>query len=195
MTNRWTRTLLSGCVFAAVLLSMASPSEAQGFVSPLVGFNVGGDAGCQTLSGCKDKTLNVGLAFGSLGRVFGVEEEVVYAKDFFGQQPGQTSNVLTVMTRLIAGPKIKVARPYLSAGLGLIKARVELTGASLLSRSNNALGWDVGGGLVLSLTRHVGVRGDIRQIRAFEHVDLGPVSLSSENLHFGRASASLMLTF
>ena len=195
MTRRWSRAFAFGCVFGAVLLGWAVPSRAQGFVSPLVGFNFGGDAGCETLSGCENKNLNVGVAFGSLGPVFGVEEEVVYARDFFGQQPGQASNVLTVMTHLVVGPKIKVVRPYVSAGVGLIKARIELTGDSLLSLSNNAFGWDVGGGLVLSLTRHVGVRGDIRQVRAFEDIELGPLSNTSEKLHFGRAAASLMLTF
>lgn len=42
--------------------------------------------------------LNVGVAVGALGSVIGFEEEVAYAKDFFGKAPGLSSSVLTLMT-------------------------------------------------------------------------------------------------
>ena len=41
-------------------------------------------------------------------------------------------------------------RPYALAGVGLIKSHVELTAASLFTTDNNDVGWDVGGGLVIT---------------------------------------------
>ena len=47
----------------AALAAFALPASAraEGFVSPLIGFNFGGDASCQTASNCEDKRLNFGV--------------------------------------------------------------------------------------------------------------------------------------
>ncbi len=190
-----TQRTVFACVCALGLLTTAQTASAQGFISPLIGFNFGGDAGCPTATNCEDKNLNLGVSFGSLGTVFGFEVEVAYAKDFFGAAPGMSSNVLTAMSNLMIVPDLKVVRPYALAGVGLMKSHAELTGASLLSTDNNAFGWNVGGGLMVFLTSNVGLRGDIRYFHAFQNLELGGITVSDTKLDFGRAAAALVFKF
>ena len=71
----------------ASAIAIPSPARAEGFISPLIGFNFAGDANCPTVQGCEDKRLNYGVALGAAGSVFGFEEEFAYARDFFGTAP------------------------------------------------------------------------------------------------------------
>lgn len=190
-----TRRTVGTCVLVLGLLAMALPASAQGFVSPFVGFNFGGDAGCPNAVGCENKNLNLGVSFGSLGTVLGFEEEIGYARKFFGESPNVSSNVLTVMSNLLLAPDLKVVRPYALAGVGLIKSHVELTGSSLLNADNNAFGWNVGGGLMVSVAPHVALRGDVRYFHAFQDLSIAGFSLSDTKLDFGRAAAALVLKF
>ncbi len=183
------------CVLALGFLAAARPASAQGFISPLVGFNFGGDAGCASATDCEDKNLNLGVSFGTLGSIFGFEEEIGYAKNFFGEAPGVSSNVLTVMSNFMIAPDLKVVRPYALAGVGLMKSHVELTGASLLDTDNNSFGWNVGGGLMVFLTPNIGLRGDVRYFHAFQDLELGGITISDTKLDFGRAAAALVFKF
>jgi opacity protein-like surface antigen len=177
----------------ALILGMSSSARAQGFVSPFLGYNFGGDAGCPEITNCESKKLNVGVAIGTAG-VLGFEEEFAYAKNFFGETPGMSSSVMTLMSNLMIAPRIGVVRPYAVGGVGLIKSKVELTRDSLLSTDNNNFGWNVGGGVML-IFGHVGIRGDIRYFHAFQDVGVLGFTLSDLKLDFGRASAGLVLGF
>src|SRR5262245_21983202 len=61
-----TRRAVIVCVLALTIMSMAGPASAQGFISPLIGFNFGGDSGCPEISNCEDKRVNWGVALGAL---------------------------------------------------------------------------------------------------------------------------------
>ena len=62
------RTMLLTTV---LLASMASPARADGFISPFVGFNFGGDSSnCASLSSCEEKRLNWGASLGTVRGVF-----------------------------------------------------------------------------------------------------------------------------
>jgi opacity protein-like surface antigen len=175
----------------------ASTARAEGFISPLIGFNFGGDASCPQVTGCTDKRLNYGISLGSMGSVFGFEEEFAYAKDFFGQAPTMNSSVLTVMSNLMLVPKIGPIRPYATVGMGLIKTHVELTPVSVLTSDNNNFGWDIGGG-VFVLAGHIGVRGDIRYFHSFQDLNLAGFpgfTVNNTKLDYGRASAAFVLAF
>lgn len=182
---------------SAMLLVLASATDgrAQGFISPFVGFNFGGDSGCPEITGCEDKHLNVGVSLGTMGSIFGFEEEFAYARDFLGTAPGFSSNVLTLMSNVMLAPKLGPARPYVLAGVGLIKTHAELTATNLLTTTNNQFGWNIGGGLMGFFGEHVGVRGDIRYFHAFQDLSILVVSLGSQKLDFGRASAGLVVKF
>ena len=80
-------------------------------------------------------------------------------------------------------------------GLGLIKSHVEFSSASLLNSDNNDFGWDLGGGLIVFVAPHVGVRGDIRYFHAFQNLQVLGISLGETKLDFGRAAAGVVFRF
>ena len=192
------RRLLLGILAIGITIGTATQARAQGFISPLIGYDFGGDTGCPTLSnltGCQDKKINASVGFGAMGNVFGGEEEVGYAPNFFGSAAGLNSSVLTVMSNLMLVPKIGPVRPYVTAGIGLIKTHVQLTTASVLTADNNFLGWDLGGGLIGFVGAHVGLRGDVRYFHSFQDLTVAGLTFRSPSVNYGRASAGLVLKF
>lgn len=181
--------------FACVTLLTAAPARAQGFLSPMIGFDFGGDSHCAEINDCEEKNLNVSVGFGAMGNVFGFEEEFAYAKDFFGSAPTLDSSVLTLMSNVMLVPNLGPFRPYVLAGVGLIKSHVELTPSSIINADNNHFGWDLGGGLMILFGDHVGVRGDVRYFHSFQDFEVLGFSLSSDKLDFGRASGGLVFKF
>lgn len=178
----------------AFMAAAAVPARAQGFISPFVGFNFGGDqaANCASLTNCEDKRLDWGVAFGSMSGVLGFEEEIAYSKDFFGKTATGNNSVLTLMSNLMVIVPAGPIRPYGVIGLGLIRPHNEFS-ASGLDLSDNALGYDIGGGVNIFLTHGVGIRGDVRHLHTLQDVTLGV--LSSERLDFWRGSAGLTFRF
>ena len=193
--RRVARQLAAAAFSALCTLGLPAQAHAEGFISPLIGFDFGGDASCPAVSNCENKRLNFGVGLGAMNAVVGFEEEFAYARDFFGSAPTYKSSVLTVMSNLMLAPKVGPVRPYALAGLGLIKSHVELTSTSLLSADNNNFGWDIGGGVMISLAPHVGVRGDVRYFHAFQDLTVVGFTLSNSKLDFGRAAAAINFTF
>jgi Outer membrane protein beta-barrel domain len=177
-----------GCLVLAAL-----PARAQGFISPYAGYNFGGDsANCVSLGKCEEKRLNVGVSLGTTHGIFGFEEDIAYAPDFFGKTPGASNAVLTLMSNLMLVVPAGPIQPYAIIGLGLIRPHAELD-VSNLSFNQNALGYDIGGGINLFLAHAVGIRGDVRHMHTFQDVTLG--LFSNNQLDFWRASAGLTFRF
>jgi opacity protein-like surface antigen len=173
-----------------------APARAEGFISPLIGFNFGGDANCPSVQGCEDKRMNYGVALGAAGNVFGFEEEFAYARDFFGTAPNLKSSVFTLMSNVMLAPKVGPVRPYVLTGLGLIKTHVDFTSTSLLTTDNDNFGWDIGGGVMVTVAPHVGIRGDIRYFHTFQDLGFMGFSLGANSkLDYGRAAAAVNFTF
>ena len=196
MTYQIQRLVARTALAAALLFAWAQDARAQGFISPLIGYNFGGNASCQQVTSCEDKRLNVGVALGVAGNVLGFEEEFAYAKDFFGTAPGLSSSVLTLMTNGLLIPNVGPIRPYALAGVGLIKTHVEFTPSSVLTATNNSFGWNVGGGVMAALAPHVGVRADLRYFHTFQNTTtvLG-IPITGDKFDFGRASGALVIRF
>jgi len=174
-------------------LLLTVPARAQGYISPYVGFNFGGDSGnCVSLQTCEDRRLNIGISLGTTHGIFGFEEDVAYARDFFGKTPGVSNAVLTVMSNLMLVVPAGPIQPYAIIGLGLIRTHAEFD-ASNLSLDQNALGYDIGGGINLFLAHSVGIRGDVRHLHTLQDVTLG--LFSHDQLDFWRASAGLTFRF
>ncbi len=198
MSNRTTTRRLSlSALFAALFLFAGTrPAYAQGFISPFIGYNFGGDAGCPEITNCDDKRADYGVAFGALGRIVGFEAELGYTKNFFGETSTQTSNVLTFMGNFMLAPKIGPVQPYALAGLGLIKTKIEGVGTS---NDQNDFGWDLGGGLMVFFGGHIGVRGDVRYFHAFQALDFLNLQnlpgFSGSKLDYGRAAAAVVFKF
>jgi hypothetical protein len=186
------------CAFAAIgcalLLIGTTKAQAQGFISPLFGYDYSGDSLCANISGCDQKKLNIGFGFGSLGKAGGFEEEIAWAKDFFGSTAnGGDSSVLTVMSNFLLAPKIGAVRPYGLFGVGLMKAHVDLNPVNIVSFSNNTFAWDAGAGVMVIFGDHFGIRGDLRHFQSFQSF-LG-LPLGDTKLNYGRLSFGIVLQF
>ena len=171
----------------------AAHARAQGFISPFAGYNFGGDsANCVSLQNCEEKRLMLGASFGTTHGIFGFEEDIAYARDFFGKTAGGNNAVLTVMSNLMLVVPAGPIQPYAIVGIGLIRPHVQFDALSL-ARDTNALGYDLGGGLNIFLGHAIGIRGDVRHLQTLQNVPLG--LFSNDRLDFWRASAGLTLRF
>jgi opacity protein-like surface antigen len=195
--QRQVRQLLALVVLVTAFIGVsAPPALAQGFISPSFGYNFKGDAGCRTATDCEDKNWSWGLALGLLGPVVGFEAELTYDDEFTGERPDESTSVLTMMGNFMVAPKISIVQPYLLGGIGLIKTDIEDRITSF-SDSQNQIGWSVGGGLIVFVQQHIGLKGDIRYYHSFQALELLDVELSRDEnkIDFGRASFGVVLKF
>jgi len=181
---------------AAVSLTMVLPgaAQAQGFISPSLGYNFGGDAGCRSATDCRDKNWNWGGSMGALGSVVGFEAELTYEGEFTGDRPNRTS-VTTLMGNFMLAPKISIVQPYGLVGIGAIRTGAEATPGT--RESETQAGWTLGGGLLLFVHKHVGLKGDVRYYHSFEALDLLGIDLGRDNnkVDFGRAGFGVLFKF
>lgn len=179
-------------VLMALTLGAARNADAAGFITPFIGYNFGGDsANCLTLTNCQEKRTNWGVSIGTLSGV-GFEEDISWAKNFFGDVPGADNSVFTAMTNLMIAVPAGPIHPYILGGVGLIRPHVSSSIGSVFSFSNNSFGWDFGGGLHIMFGR-IGVRGDLRRFKTFSDIDFSPTR--TETLQYWRGSAGLTLAF
>ncbi|HKF69625.1 MAG TPA: outer membrane beta-barrel protein [Vicinamibacterales bacterium] len=189
------------CTFG--LLLSAAPARADGFVSPTVGVNFGGNAGT-TLRGAVDNSqrLNVGAAVGWMSAgVFGLEEDFSWAPNFFGSGGVaiDKTRVLTLMTNVIAGVPVGGQsgvgiRPYVSVGVGLLNQHVS-TPTGVGEFSQNAFGFDAGAGVMGYFADHIGLRGDVRYFRSFQDTESNIIGLEPGQFSFYRASLGVLFRF
>lgn len=184
-------------LIAFFVIAAATPLRAQGFISPLIGYDFGGNSGCPEISNCEDKRTNLGVAIGTMGAILGFEEEFADAKNFFGSVDTQSSSVITLMSNIMIVPALGPVHPYVLGGLGLMKTHVDFTRTDLLSTTNNSLAWDLGGGVTVLFGGHLGIRGDIRHFHSTKEftIPLVGTTAATEKVTFGRASAALVLAF
>jgi Outer membrane protein beta-barrel domain len=189
------------CTFA-FLLSAAS-ARADGFVSPSVGVDFGGNAG-STLRGAVNNSqkVNWGVAVGWMSAgVFGLEEDFSWAPNFFGSG-GTTidkTRVVTLMTNVIAGVPVGGqrgggVRPYVSVGVGLINQEVS-TPTGVGNVSENDFGFNGGAGVMGYFADHIGLRGDVRYFRSFQNTEANVVGLEVGHFAFYRASLGVLFRF
>jgi opacity protein-like surface antigen len=185
-------------VFTAVLtllifMSSAAPASAQGFVGGMLGYNFGGDSGCPEITNCEDKNLNWSVSVGALGGLFGFELEFAQIPDFFGDSPSSESSVITFMGNFMLAPRFGPVQPYGTIGMGLIKTEAELSG--LFNEDNNSFGYNTGGGLIVLIGNHFGVRGDIRYFHSFNAFDLLGFETEERKIDYGRLSGGVIVKF
>jgi len=181
-------------ILAVTLLAACeAPARADGFLTPFIGFNFGGDStNCASLTSCDEKRVNWGVGLGTTNGVFGFEEEFAYAPNFFGTASGDNA-VLTLMSNLLVVIPAGPIQPYGLIGIGLVRPHAQLNASSLAS-DQNTLGWDIGGGVNIFFCKTVGVRGDVRHLRTLQDITLGGL-FTNAPLDFYRASAGLTLRF
>lgn len=202
------RTMV-GLVWAALLVA-ALPARADVVFTPFIGANLNGTAASPvgTLLGDPSRTT-FGASIAVMGGgVFGVEADLGYSPRFFGTdvQVGNVpvslarNNVTTGMINLTVGVPIQRhsgvgIRPYAVAGVGLIRQRLDLVGG-LINYTSTDFGYDVGGGAMLFLGEHVGLRGDLRYFRTTGTNPFASlVELQLGSFNFTRASVGLTLRY
>jgi opacity protein-like surface antigen len=176
-----------------ISVSSAAPANAQGFVGGTIGYNFGGDSGCPEITDCEDKNVNWGVSVGALGGLFGFELEFAYIPDFFGDSPDSESSVTTVMANFMLAPRFGPVQPYGTVGLGLIKTDAQFS--TLFSENDNSLGYNAGGGLIVTFGDHFGVRGDIRYFHSFNAFDLLGLEFEDAKIDYGRLSGGVIVRF
>jgi opacity protein-like surface antigen len=184
---------------AVCLLAAPLPARADGLITPFIGSDFGGDAGnCAELVPCDSSQLSYGLGLGFMvGGVVGFEGEFAYAPHFFGDVSGRPdSSLLTVLANVIAGVPIGAVRPYVVGGIGVIHTNVSQSTLSLTQTlSNNSVALDVGGGLMILFSQHVGVRGDLRYVRTLSDVKFSDLGLTDKQLQWARGSFGVVFRF
>lgn len=185
----------AGALAALFVFGIAGHASAQAYISPFIGYNFGGDSGCPEVTNCEEKRRNLGVAFGSIGSFLGTEFEFSYIDNFFGESPGSSSNVLTLMGNFMLAPKFGLVQPYGLIGVGLIKTHVEASIGGFLESNNNNFGWDIGGGMIGYFGDHFGVRGDLRYFHAFQDLEILGLEIQDTKLDFGRLSGGVVFKF
>jgi len=183
-------TILTGAL--ALVLAPAT-ARADGFVSPWVGSAFG--------SNIQNGQTTLGVSAGGMGAgIIGGEADFGWSPSFFGTKSDFGSNsVLTLMGNVIVGVPIggqhgAGVRPFVIGGVGLIRSQIDGGTLTNVSSSDNMFGWNVGGGVMGYFTDHVGLRGDIRYLRATSELSTNPnnIDLNGDRLHFWRAAVGVV---
>jgi hypothetical protein len=202
------RTIVALLWASMVLTSL--PARADTLFTPFVGANMDGTISSPigSLTGDASRTTFGGSLATMGGGVFGLEADFGYTPRYFGTdiQVGDLpislarNNVITAMLNLTVGVPIEGSsgvglRPYAVAGVGLIRQQLE-AGAGLVDVTSHDFGYDVGGGAILFLGRHVGIRGDLRYFSTTGNNPFASlVELREGSFHFTRASIGLTLRY
>jgi opacity protein-like surface antigen len=183
--------ILSGAV-AMVLAPVQA--RADGFVTPWVGSAFG--------SSIQNGQTTFGVSAGGMGAgIIGGEVDFGWSPSFFGTKSDFGNNtVMDLMGNLILGVPIggqhgAGVRPYVVGGVGLIRSQIDGGTLAHVSSSDNMFGWDAGAGVMGFFADHVGLRGDVRYMRAMSDMttNVASIDVNADKLHFWRASIGVVL--
>ena len=102
---------------------------------------------------------------------------------------------MTLMSNVLIAPKIGPVRPYVLGGIGLIRVTSTTMLANIVVSDSNNVGYDIGGGLMIFLGRHVGIRGDVRGYRSLQDLKVFGLLVPGTKLQFGRAAGGVVFVF
>jgi opacity protein-like surface antigen len=190
-------------ISALSLMLLPASAQAQSwFFSPYIGGNFGGNADFGDFPDDDDaveRRMDFGATLGWNPGVVGFEVDLGYSPNFFEDTAGDRNfefgdnNVTTLMGNvLFTVPPGGGVHPYVSGGLGLIRANVSSGTGLFNDLSTNDLGVNIGGGLNGYFNDNVGIRGDIRYFRSLQ--DNQPdneFDLSLGSFDFWRGSVGL----
>lgn len=166
-------------VAAVALLTTPQTARAEGFINPWAGIVFGNNETEKTFG-------SFGAAAGFIGRMVGLEANLGHAPNMFKETLKNSETDLT--GNLFIGPMLGKGsygvRPYVVGGLGIIRTSFE--GFS----STQDPAFDLGAGVIVSFTPHLGVRGDARYFRTLNSDD--PLGTAGD-FHFWRAQLGVTL--
>jgi opacity protein-like surface antigen len=186
------RRIVIGLGIFIVFALAPVPAGAQTYLAPFVGFNFAGDAGKCPLSvpDCQRSRLTYGAGLGHLSHgLLGIEGEFAYSPHFFGDSPVYgANNVMTFMANLMVAAPLGPVHPYVTGGVGVMASKVEVSLAAL-NESNTSFAYNLGGGLMVFLPVHLGLRFDLRHVGSVSDFSTGGITvpgLSGQKLNFWR---------
>jgi hypothetical protein len=154
-------TVMRMVILVAAVLCTPASASAEWFVFPFAAGNSGGDTTRHSTA--------VGGAFGWMGGLFGGEVEAARSPHFFDDGEGfrTAHRTMTYTGTFLSGPRIGRWRPYGAVGYGLLRSEIEeVGGLAAVSDDRGAL--HAGGGLMWAPHQRVGLRADVRYIRALD---------------------------
>ena len=190
-------------ISALSLMLLPASAQAQSwFFSPYIGGNFGGNADFGDFPDDDDaveRRMDFGATLGWNPSVVGFEIDLGYSPNFFEDTAGDRnfdfgdSNVTTLMTNLLfSAPLGSPVRPYLSTGLGLMRANVSGGEGLFNDLSTNDLGFNIGAGLNGQFSDSVGIRGDLRYFRSLQDNEPdNDFDLSLGSFNFWRGTVGL----
>jgi opacity protein-like surface antigen len=184
------------------MIALPSFALADGWVSGFVGTVFGGATGQSLSESTRDSSsLTYGFNAGGMsGGIFGAEFDFGYTPKFFGTGDlVSASGVMTVQGSLIVGIPVggqsgAGVRPYGLFGVGLIRRRIEFSGA-LENISKNDWGYNLGGGIMGFFTDLLGARVEYRYFRNFSSDDGSLNIFKPGTFNFSRFSGGIVLRF
>src|SRR3954467_278175 len=189
--KRAIKTLILASAAAVVLAPMQA--RADGFVTPWVGSAFG--------SSIQNGQATLGVSAGGMGAgIIGGEADFGWSPSFFGTKSDfGTNTVMDLMGNVIVGIPIggthgSGVRPYGLGGIGLLRTQIDGGTLTRVSSSNNMFAWDAGVGVMGYFNQHIGLRGDLRYLRATTDLNTGfsTFDLSGNQLHFWRPSIGVV---
>lgn len=205
--RKWCAT---AAVFAITSLAVPQTASADWVLTPFVGWNFGSSADVSGTGGpgFKDKfekKIDYGASLMGMGSgPIGFELDFGYSPNFFetsttasGFQFASSSNVTTLMGNLVVGANAGRVRPYVVAGVGLLRTKVQDVDETFDVSSKNDFGLDVGGGVMGFFSESVGLRGDVRYFRGFRGTSDSdnPAGIALGDFKFWRGSLGVSFKF
>ena len=205
----FTTALMRSSLFV-LMMGVATPASADWLLTPYLGVTFGTGVEFADLVDFEefDKKTTYGGTLTWMGSgVVGFELDFGVTPDFFELPTGPIdigfgdTNVTTLMGNIVVGVPIggtsgPGVRPYGSAGLGLLRSRIE---ASDLfdDLSSNELGINLGGGAHIFFGDNIGIRGDLRYFRSLQDdVDVEDlIDLDFGSFDFWRATVGVTFRF
>jgi hypothetical protein len=181
------RRLISTFILAAATLAVSAvPAHADGFLSPYIGVNFGGDT--------TENSTTFGGALGFIGDKAGFEIDFGYTPEFFGSDTLDVDGKLvTVMANVLVGGRRGGFSPYFAFGGGLIRTDISVLDDVLdLDAATNSFGGNVGAGFFAG-GQNLTIRGDVRYFRAFDFDDGLDLDVVEDTLGFWRATVGVGL--
>lgn len=133
------------------------------------------------------------------GGVFGFEVDFGYAPEYFEADDDDvdfvdSSNYTSLMANLMISAPRGAFRPYGVAGVGMLKTFVDDVDDAF-DVDRNALGFNIGGGVMGFFTDRVGIRGDLRYFRQMTEADDDELDFNVTSFRFWRGTVGLSFRF
>jgi len=202
--------LVTASIFAVASGAAPRTASADWTLTPFLGWNFGGSAdvngsGGSTFSNKFEKKLDYGASLTGMGAgATGFELDLGYSPNFFETSTSSSgfrftnkSNVTTLMANLVVGGHTGSVRPYVVAGVGLLRTNIQDFDQFFTVTTKNDFGMDIGGGVMGFFSKSVGLRGDVRYFRGFRGTSdsSNPTGLALSDFKFWRGSLGLSLKF